>query len=54
MRRLQADIETTQSEIETYDLEAAGEAKKNFDTQYASRKKKEDTLHAEVTFISLQ
>jgi DNA repair protein RAD50 len=48
IRRLQADIEAIQAEIETYDLDAAAQAKKNFEERYTSLKEKENRLHAEV------
>lgn len=48
VRRLQADIDATQTEIGHYDLEGAAQARQNFENQYANLKKKEDGLHGEV------
>jgi DNA repair protein RAD50 len=49
VRKLQAMIEATQAEIETYDLGAAAKAKANFEQQYSVEKQKETNLHAKVS-----
>jgi DNA repair protein RAD50 len=48
VRRLQAEIDATQAEIDTYDLNSAAQAKQNFEDRYAQLKKREDNLHGEV------
>jgi hypothetical protein len=54
VRKLQAEIDATQAEINTYDLEGAAQAKQNFEERYAREKKKEDSLHGEVGVASIR
>lgn len=51
VRRLYKQIQDTQTEIESHDLEEAHRARRQFEQKYESAKKQEDQLHTEVTIV---
>lgn len=51
MRKLIRDIAATQAEIDSYDLEAAAKAKRNFEEQYNGKKKYENDLQSKYSHI---
>lgn len=48
VRRLLNDIAKTQQEIDSYDMEEAARARRNFTEKYDVAKKKENDLHSKV------
>ncbi|KAI9566180.1 P-loop containing nucleoside triphosphate hydrolase protein [Boletus coccyginus] len=51
MRRLVKDIEATQAEIDSYDMEAAAKAKRNFEDRYQAEKQRETELQSKYAHI---
>lgn len=52
MRRLVKDIEATQAEIDSYDMEAAAKAKRNFEDRYQVEKQRETEMQSKVGLTS--
>jgi len=51
IRKLIRDIEATQGEIDSHDMEEAAKARRNFDHQYKIKKAQEDELHSKSSHI---
>ena len=50
-RNLTKDIEKTQAEIDSHDMEEAGKARRNYDEKYEPAKRREKLLHEAVCRI---
>jgi len=50
-RNLAKDIAKTQAEINSYDMEEAGKARRNYDEKYEPAKQREKQLHEAVRHI---
>ena len=50
-RNLAKDIAKTQAEINSYDMEEAGKARRNYDEKYEPAKQREKHLHEAVCLI---
>lgn len=48
LRRLRKSIEENKTKIEAFDMEEAARARRQFDEKYASEKKREGDMEAEV------
>ena len=48
-RKLAKEIGETQAEIDSYDMEEAAKARRNFEKKYGKAKKKENSLHTSVS-----
>ena len=48
IRRLRKSIEENKAKIDSFDMEAAAKARRQFDDKYASEKKREGDMEAEV------
>jgi hypothetical protein len=53
LRRLQNNIQATQKKIESFDLEGASKARRNFDEKYQPEKDRETDMQQRVTYPSL-
>ncbi|KAG8214897.1 hypothetical protein J3R82DRAFT_10069 [Butyriboletus roseoflavus] len=51
MRRLVKDIEATQADIDSYDMEAAAKAKRNFEDRYQAEKQRETEMQSKYAHI---
>ena len=49
MRRLVKDIEATQAEIDSYDMEGAAKAKRTFEDRYQVEKQRETEMQSKVS-----
>jgi DNA repair protein RAD50 len=49
LRRLQSNIQTTQKEIDSCDIEGASKAKRNFEEKYQPEKDRENEMQQRVT-----
>jgi len=54
MRKLQSDIQATQKEIDSCDLEGAAKAKRNFEEKYQPEKDRESEMQQRVTYPNFQ
>ncbi|PFH54076.1 hypothetical protein AMATHDRAFT_852 [Amanita thiersii Skay4041] len=52
VRRLTKDIIATQEEIDSYDMDEAAKARRNFETKYSVAKEKENELHTAYSHIA--
>lgn len=52
MRRLVKDIEATQAEIDSYDMEGAAKAKRTFEDRYQVEKQRETEMQSKVGLTS--
>ena len=48
-RKLAKEIGETQAEIDSYDMEEAAKARRNFEEKYGKAKEKENSLHTSVS-----
>lgn len=54
-RKLAKEIGETQAEIDSYDMEEAAKARRNFEEKYGKAKEKENSLHTAVSrWLSLR
>jgi DNA repair protein RAD50 len=53
IRKLQSDIQATQKEIDSCDLEGAAKAKRNFEEKYQPEKDRENEMQQRVTYPHL-
>lgn len=51
MRRLVKDIEATQAEIDSYDMEGAAKAKRTFEDRYQVEKQRETEMQSKVGLL---
>lgn len=51
IRRLQKSMEENKAKIDSFDMEEAAKARRQFDDKYASEKKREGDMEAEVSLI---
>ena len=51
MRKLQSDIQATQKEIDSCDLEGAAKAKRNFEEKYQPEKDRENEMQQTVAHL---
>jgi hypothetical protein len=51
IRKLQSDIQATQKEIDSCDLEGAAKAKRNFEEKYQPEKDRENEMQRRVTHL---
>jgi DNA repair protein RAD50 len=52
IRKLQNDIQATQKEIDSCDLEGAAKAKRNFEEKYQPEKDRENEMQQRVTHLN--
>jgi DNA repair protein RAD50 len=53
LRRLQSNIQATQKEIDSFDIEGASKARRNFDEKYQPEKDRENEMQQRVTYPNL-
>lgn len=53
LRKLQSNIQATQKEIDSFDIEGASKARRNFDEKYQPEKDRENEMQQTVTYPSL-
>lgn len=53
IREMRREIEKIQEKIESFDLEEAAKARRQFDTKYASEKKRQSDMESEVGYLNL-
>jgi len=49
IRNLMSDINDTQNQIDSYDMDEAAKAKRNFDEKYSVEKNRETEMQSKVT-----
>lgn len=53
LRKLKKDILAIQAEIDSYDMEEAGKARRQFNERYTKEKERESELQGEVGYVTI-